>query len=359
MFHRETNPYFIQPHDGDNQAPVTAPHGQGSSHIPPRKDQHPRFLVPTQEHDHNDQHPQNQGHDPQHTLPPQPQNIRRPQGQHSFQIPLQQGKQQKKAKDKKGEHSRKKQPQHLPLPHIYVPHDIRHQEPPHDDIRHQDQSQHDIIKHKEAPHRAPRHQTHHGLRVPHPHKTKPVTWFVAVFCAVLWLIIFLGGLIVVLIYLIYRPHSPKYELSEVALNAAYLDTGSSLLNADVRLLANFTNINKKVKVDFRDMVINLYYGRILIATQYIKPFTETRKEHVLIDIHLVSSQVQLPLQESQRLKRQLDNNRVALQVQGLFRTRYSMGSLFKYTYTLHSNCRVLVSGPPNGVLVAKNCRTKR
>uniref|UniRef100_A0A7N0VJF9 Late embryogenesis abundant protein LEA-2 subgroup domain-containing protein n=1 Tax=Kalanchoe fedtschenkoi TaxID=63787 RepID=A0A7N0VJF9_KALFE len=342
MSHVETNPYFVQgtqhPRDGPDQPhPTAPPHGQGPRHDPPHPtDQHPRFMLPAQqEHgthnapDHHEPQPQSQG--PQHI------HIPHPQAPHSFQIPLQQGK-PKKSKDKRGQ--RQTGQHHSQLPHIYVPHDIRRQEPQH---RQQQQQQ--------------RHQPH-GLRVPHPRRTRPVTWFVAFFCAIFWLIIFLGGLIVLVIYFIYRPHSPQYELSQVALNAAYLDTGN-LLNADVRLLANFTNINKKVKVEFKDMIMNLYYGKTLIATQYIKPFAETRREHVLLDIHMVSSQVQLPLEDSRRLARQLFNNRVSLQVRGYFRTRYNLGSLLRYTYTLYSNCRVNVTGPPNGVLVGKSCRTKR
>lgn len=161
-----------------------------------------------------------------------------------------------------------------------------------------------------------------------------------------------------IIYLAYRPQSPRFDLSSVTLNAAYLDMGY-LLNADVTMLANFTNPNKKVRIDFSYVTLNLYYEDTLIATRYIEPFSASKKESRFADIHMVTSQVRLSVKDIQRLKRQIQSNKILFQVKGFFRTRSNLGSFLRYSYWLYGHCSFVVTGPPNGVIVSKTCKTKR
>lgn len=163
---------------------------------------------------------------------------------------------------------------------------------------------------------------------------------------------------VLIVYLLFRPRSPKFEVSNASLNAAYLDMGY-LLNADMTLLANFTNPSKKATVDFSTVVIQLYYGNTLIATSYIDPFSEMKAEYKIKAVHLISSQVWLRSAESQRLKQQMNDNKIIFEVKGLLRTRSSLGTFFRYSYWLYGHCKIAVTGPPSGILVAKRCKTKR
>lgn len=193
--------------------------------------------------------------------------------------------------------------------------------------------------------------------MPKPQRTKPITWFGAVFCTILWLIIILGGLAVLIVYLVFKPRSPRFDISSVTLNAAYLDMGY-LLNADVTILANFTNPNRKVNVDFSYMYLELYYEGTLIATQYIEPFRAPSAASRFVTMHLVTSQVRLNQKETMLLQKQLQSNRVILQVKGVFRTRSDFGSFLKYSYWLYGHCTLLVTAPPTGVLKDRRCRTK-
>lgn len=161
-----------------------------------------------------------------------------------------------------------------------------------------------------------------------------------------------------IVYLVFRPQSPHFEVSSASLNAAYLDLGY-LLNADVTLLANFTNPNKKVHVDFSTTMIYLYYGSTLIATQYVEPFSAARAESRFATIHMVTSQVQLPLAETQRLVKQVQSNGIILEVKGVFRARSTLGRILRYSYNLYGYCTIMLTRPPGGVLVKRNCRTKR
>ncbi|BFG16293.1 hypothetical protein CerSpe_025680 [Prunus speciosa] len=209
-------------------------------------------------------------------------------------------------------------------------------------------------------HGQPQHgqRTHpHGLLRPHTQQTNLFQWSLAIFCAILWVLIIIGGLVVLIVYLIFRPRTPKFDVSTATLNAAYLDMGY-LLNADLTLLANFTNPNKKVSVDFSSLIIDLYYGNTLIATQYIEPFSAHKSESMFANVHMVVSQVRLGLLESQRLQKQMETDRAVFEVKGSFRARANFGNILRYSYWLHGDCKVVFTRPPEGVLVSRKCKTK-
>lgn len=198
----------------------------------------------------------------------------------------------------------------------------------------------------------------HGLKVPSPRRTKPHTWVAAVFCAVFWLIIILGGLAVLIVYLVFRPSDPKFDISSATFNAGYLDMGY-LLNSDVTILVNFTNPNKKVTVDFTHLIMGFYYDKTLIATTYVNPFKAASRESKFADVRMVTSQVRLPEDEIRELKKQAEKNRIMFELRGWFRARSHLGSYLPYSYTLYSHCTIVMTSPPAGVMVAKRCITKR
>lgn len=215
------------------------------------------------------------------------------------------------------------------------------------------------LKTHDEPHgRHTSHPPHPGVMMPQRRRTNPLAWLIAVFCTVLWLLIILGGLAILIVYLVFRPESPRFNIQNAGLNAAYLDTGL-LLNADVTILANFSNPNKKVGVDFNYAAIQLYYGKTLVATTSIDSFSEERTESKLVDIHMISSEVRIPVKDIQQLKKQMQRNAIPFYVIGLFRTRSKFGTFLSYTYWLHGRCTIVFTNPPSGVLVSRKCRTKR
>ncbi|KAI3720360.1 hypothetical protein L6452_21276 [Arctium lappa] len=196
------------------------------------------------------------------------------------------------------------------------------------------------------------------LRVPPPKKTKRLTWLVAICCVLLWIVVILGGLILLIVYLAYRPRYPKFDIASASLNAVYLDLGY-LFNGDLTLLANFTNPNKRVNVEFRYMVINLYFEGTLIAARYVEPLSVSRRGYELRDVHMVSSQVPFSRRHVARLNEQMRTGRIMFETKSFLRTTSTLGGFFRYSYWLHGHCKFVVSGPPSGILVAKNCVTKR
>ncbi|KAK6160291.1 hypothetical protein DH2020_003672 [Rehmannia glutinosa] len=304
--HREPNPHFLPRHDD----PVIEFPSQSQQPPPPPPRSRP---PPPHHHGHTSIEPPNAPRPQAPTPPPQP------------------------------------QPKPLPPNPVEVPPNSHHESRPHFTPEHTSQ--------QHGHHR--RHHNHPSfLRAPASRRTKPIAWLVAAFCALFWIIIIVGGLIVLIVYLVFQPRNPRFDISSATLNAAYLDMGY-LLNADVTLLANFTNPNTKVNVDFNYVVLDLYIDRNSIATRYVAPFSVMKGESRLVDVHLVASQVRLSPGLSLELQRQMDNGRVNLEIRGLFRTRSKLGGVFQYSYWLYAHCEIVVAGPPTGVLIEKRCVTRR
>ncbi|KAE9454153.1 hypothetical protein C3L33_13943, partial [Rhododendron williamsianum] len=319
--HRETNPYFV--HFSDQQPPHEVPH--------PRL--HPQYEYPQQL-------PTRTPHSPP---PPQPSSP-----PHQTRVPP--PKHRTRTRPSKTDRFPPYLPPHQtqtppPRPGPETDHFPVHQ-PPH---------------HPTQPSRdEPDEPTHPSskVRMPHQRKTPPYTWLIGVVCALFWIAVVLGGLVVLVVYLLFRPRGPKFDISATSLNAAYLDMGY-LLNADMTILANFTNPSKKATVDFHYIYVNLYFENTLVSTTYVEPFKAMKAESAFRNVHLVSSQVGLPLRERQKMTQQIEGNRIRFEVKASLRTRSNLGSLFRYSYWLFGHCLIEVTGPPSGVLVGKKCMTKR
>ncbi|CAI9775351.1 unnamed protein product [Fraxinus pennsylvanica] len=128
---------------------------------------------------------------------------------------------------------------------------------------------------------------------------------------------------------------------------------------DLTVLANFTNPNSKVNIDFSYVVFDLFYNDKLIATRYIEPFSVMKAEYRFADVHLMSSQVRLPLADSLNMQRQIENGRVNYEIRGLFRAKSKLGGFLRYSYWLSAHCKIVLGAPPTGILISKHCQTKR
>ncbi|KAI0510316.1 hypothetical protein KFK09_010917 [Dendrobium nobile] len=209
------------------------------------------------------------------------------------------------------------------------------------------------------------------LKPPPLKRTSPLAWFAAICCAFLWTIIILGGLAVLIIYLLFRPRNPHLDIPQATLNAAYLDididSNTTLLNADLTLLANFSNPNHKVDVVFTLLDLDLYFGATLVAAAALNPFAERRGESALRSVHMVASQVALPEKEAEEWRRQEEEgaagsgggNGLMMEVRGTMRTRSELGGLLRFSYWLHCRCGIVMGAPPGGALKNVSCRTKR
>ncbi|XP_026665319.2 NDR1/HIN1-like protein 13 [Phoenix dactylifera] len=207
------------------------------------------------------------------------------------------------------------------------------------------------------------HSQSRGTHPRHPklgrgQPTHPAWWFAGACCALMWTIIILGGLLVLIFYLVFRPKSPRLDIQSATLNAAYLDTGG-LLNADVTILANFSNPNRKVNVAFSYVQVDLFFLGTMVASQAVEPFAERHRQSALKNLHMVASEVALPREAAEEWRRGTSEEGVALELAGRFRTRSDFGKWIHFTYWLYGRCTIVIGAPPSGVLISSRCRTKR
>ncbi|KAG6516006.1 uncharacterized protein LOC121972851 [Zingiber officinale] len=200
-----------------------------------------------------------------------------------------------------------------------------------------------------------------GLQADRP--TPPAMWLVAALCTLLWLAVILGGLAVLIVYLVFRPRTPLLEIVSGTLNGAYLDVGPRL-NVDLTLLVNISNPNAKVQVTLSYLQLDLYFDGVLLATQGVEPLEESAGEAVLRSVHMVVSEVVLGTKAAEKWQEEAQgggtgtNKGVGMQVVGRFRSRSVLSGWMRYSYWLHRRCNILVDGPPNGALIASSCASK-
>ncbi|XP_068638337.1 NDR1/HIN1-like protein 13 [Aristolochia californica] len=211
-----------------------------------------------------------------------------------------------------------------------------------------------------------KHQTstgHHSFRsttkeiLLRPRRTNPFVWFTAFICVIFCLLLILAGISILVIFLVIKPRNPSFVTSSASLRSVYLDT-PEYFNGDLIIFANFSNPNRKMDVTFEYLSIDLLFFERLISTQGLRPFTLRRGEARLEALHMISSEVYLPLNHSLELQKQVQTNRIRYDIRGTFRVRVRYG-FSHVAYGLHGRCQMELTGPPNGFLVARGCRTKR
>ncbi|XP_073127560.1 uncharacterized protein At1g08160 [Henckelia pumila] len=190
-----------------------------------------------------------------------------------------------------------------------------------------------------------------------PRRTNPIVWCGAILCLIFSVLLIFFGIATLIIFVAIKPKSPVFDTPAASLNAIYFDS-PEILNGDIVFLANFSNPNRKLNVRFEYLYIELCFSENPIASQVLQPFSQNPGEARFLSVHLLSSLVHLPLNQSLELQKQEQGNRVVYNVKGTFRVRVKLG-MVHYSYWLHGNCQLEMTSPPNGVLLTHSCRTKR
>ncbi|KAL2945008.1 NDR1/HIN1-like protein 2 [Bienertia sinuspersici] len=154
-----------------------------------------------------------------------------------------------------------------------------------------------------------------------------------------------------------QPKYPSFDVPNANLNALYFDSPDNF-NGDFTLLANFTNPNTKIKLHFDYLHVQLYFVDRLIATQALQPFSQRPGEGRLEMIRLISKLVYLPPNPAFQLQRQVQSNRIEYNIKATFRVTAKLASA-RFTYWLHSSCNLQMTSPPKGLLLTRDCNTKR
>lgn len=195
------------------------------------------------------------------------------------------------------------------------------------------------------------------LRQPRHQRTNPIIWCTAVLCLVFSLVLIFFGVATLIFFLAIKPRNPIFDIPNASLNVVYFDSPEHF-NGYFTLLANLSNPNRKIDVRFESLDIELFFSDRVISSQSMKPFTQKARETRLQSVNFLSSLVFLPQDVGVKLQKQVQSNRVEYNVRGTFKVRFNIG-LIHLSYWLHSRCQMEMTGPPTGVLVSRQCITKR
>lgn len=191
----------------------------------------------------------------------------------------------------------------------------------------------------------------------HPRKTNPIVWCAAIICMIFSLLVIFFGITTLIVYLAIQPKSPVFDAPAASLSPIYFNPPRSI-DGEITFIANFSNPNRKLNVRFEYLYIELYFSESLAATQLLQPFSQRPGEARLVSVHLQSSLVYPPPSLVMELQEQQQRNRIVYKIRGTSRVRVETG-LLHYSYWLHAECQLDMTSPPNGVLITRNCRTKR
>eukprot|EP01018_Ginkgo_biloba_P006245 Gb_30712 [translate_table: standard] len=194
--------------------------------------------------------------------------------------------------------------------------------------------------------------------LPPPQRTNICVWCSALICSFITILLILLGLAVLVVYLIFHPRLPTFEIVEARLNRISLDPTNYVMNSEIISLAKIANPNHKVDVVYEYINFKLYFHSELIATQLLEPFGQKRGNWSLNVIDMVSSDVELSPEDGGILISAASKNNVAYQLKGTFRTQARFGSIAHIPYWFYADCRLAFGIPPNGSLVSQKCRTR-
>ncbi|KAM6562337.1 hypothetical protein CsatB_022335 [Cannabis sativa] len=187
------------------------------------------------------------------------------------------------------------------------------------------------------------------------HKVYSCTVFTAV------ILMTLAAFSLLIFYLVLSHWGPRFGVISTLtkLNKLNLEKGN-LLNVNITLVTNFTNPNKKAAVDFKHIVVELYFGQTIVATKNVEPGLSAAKGGTgSVEVDMLASKVQLFELEIQRLKNEMLKDKILFEVKGRFlaQSKFWRHHL-RYSYHMHGQCTLTFKKPPLGVLVSTKCKTK-
>ncbi|XP_003574692.1 uncharacterized protein LOC100829927 [Brachypodium distachyon] len=195
------------------------------------------------------------------------------------------------------------------------------------------------------------------------HRTTPAMWCAAIVCFAFSVLLIITGMVILIMYLSLKPRTPSFDTANAALSSIVCiggppGPGPAYFNGDMMLVANVSNPNQKIDVVIQSAAVELFFRSRLVAAQALPAFRQRRGQFTVINIHMVSSQVTLPPEVAIELANQMKSNKVMYTIRGSFKVREKFWS-WHYTYWVTAICELELTAPPNGILLARTCRTSK
>lgn len=190
-----------------------------------------------------------------------------------------------------------------------------------------------------------------------PRATTPTIWCAAILCVIFSLLIIFLCIAILVIFVAVQPKIPSFDTPGATLNAVFLNF-PEYINADITILANFSNMNRKLSVRFEHIKVEVHLMEVVVAAQDVPGFDLRPREARLMPVHTVSGLVHLPPNVAVEFQKEVIRNRVVYNIKASFKVRLNLG-LIHYSYWLHGDCQMDMSSPPTSLHISHTCKTKR
>uniref|UniRef100_A0A1D1YIQ5 3-isopropylmalate dehydrogenase n=1 Tax=Anthurium amnicola TaxID=1678845 RepID=A0A1D1YIQ5_9ARAE len=169
------------------------------------------------------------------------------------------------------------------------------------------------------------------------HRSKLLVWFAVIVCMILVVAIIITGIVVLGVYLAYRPKMPYIRVRDTHLDDLLYDQFGRL---DVRMTINIEAVNDNTKADatFSDIAFDLQFARIPIARLRAEPFEVSKNNTFLLPYSVESSPVPLGAEAMEKMDKALKQGTVAFDLGGQAKTRWRVGVFVSIRFWTHLDC---------------------
>lgn len=171
--------------------------------------------------------------------------------------------------------------------------------------------------------------------------THPLIWCVSIVCAILTVLVIIGGIVVFIGYATLRPKVPQVSVERAQMDTIYFDQ-SNLMMLQATIVIKADNDNIRAHASFYDMAYSLSFRNQKIAILKADPF-DVKPNHSL-ELNFVAQSHSIPLnqEEADAINLSLEQSVVDLDLRGMSRTRWKLWLIGSVKYALHLDCKLLL-----------------
>ncbi|XP_057803744.1 uncharacterized protein LOC131019079 [Salvia miltiorrhiza] len=172
---------------------------------------------------------------------------------------------------------------------------------------------------------------------PH-HKTHPLIWCVSIICAILTVLVIIGGIVIFIGYMTLRPRVPQVSVIRAQMDTIYFDE-ASLMMVQATIVIKAENDNTKAHARFYNMLYTLSFRNQKIAYLTTDPFDVRPNQSLELNFVAQSQSIPLNSEEAEAVNLSLDRKVVDLNLRGSTRTRWKVW-LIGAVNELHMECQL-------------------
>lgn len=186
--------------------------------------------------------------------------------------------------------------------------------------------------------------------------THPLVWAVAIVCLILVIAVIITGIVVLTVYIIYKPTAPYIKVTDAHLNNLVYDQ-SGLLEIEMALRLVAENNNVRAHASFSDQRILLQFHDIDVAELRADPFEVAKNNSLELNYHFQSQTIPLGDGAMDTMDVALKRGIVPFELIGQARTRWKVGFFPSVRFFTRLSCH-LNFFLSNGSAINSACSSK-